>query len=216
VEVVKLTAEPALKPAQDDRRMSTRGSPADTASPSPASTAAAQPSFPHYEYHSPVKPPPGNRTEAERPFAQGAQAQAAHHLSEAIQSYRLATQLDPAYYEAYYNLGLALLESGDLPHALRAYETALALRPASLDARYNFALALEKAGYLGDAASELEKLLAAYPHETRAHLALANLYAQQLHQSGRARAHYAKVLEEDPHHPQADLIRYWMTDNPKN
>jgi len=85
-----------------------------------------------------------------------------------------------------------------------------------LDARYNFALALEKAGYLGDAASELEKLLAAYPHETRAHLALANLYAQQLHQSGRARAHYAKVLEEDPHHPQADLIRYWMTDNPKN
>jgi len=74
-------------------------------------------------------------------------------------AYRKATQLDPTYYDAYYNLGLAAAEAGNLQSALLAYEHALALRPDSLDARYNFALVLKQANYFRDSANELEKLV---------------------------------------------------------
>jgi Tfp pilus assembly protein PilF len=97
---------------------------------------------------------------------------------------------------------------------LTAYENALAVRPESVDARYNFALMLKQANYLTDASNELEKVLAKRPNESRAHLALANLCAQQLHQPARARHHYLKVLENDPHNLQADAIRFWLANNP--
>ena len=199
---------------------------ADSPHPEPAqapvndAAAVTEPSTPpnpapaRYAYRSPLKPVPGNRPEAERWFAQGRQAQRAGHLPEALQAYQMATQLDAAYFEAHVDLGLAAAEAGNLPAALAAYETALALRPDSLDARYNFALALKQANYPLDAANEFEKVLASYPNETRAHLALANLYAQQLRQPARARQHYVKVLEGDPGHPQASLIHYWLVANP--
>jgi Flp pilus assembly protein TadD len=62
--------------------------------------------------------------------------------------------------------------------------------------------------------NELERLLSIYPNEPRAHLALGNLYAQQLHQPAKAREHYVKVLDLDPHNPQAASVRYWLIANP--
>lgn len=171
-----------------------------------------RPVSPRYIYKSPAKPPTGNRSEAEKIFAQGVQAQKSQHLTEAQQAYRRALQADPSFYDAWYNLGLAATESGDLPAALTAYENALALRVDSLDARYNFALTLKQANYPIDAARELEKILVRYPNDSRAHLALGNLYAQQLDQPEKARAQYVKVLEMDPRNPQAGAIRYWLTD----
>jgi len=178
----------------------------------PPSTDAA---IPRYAYLSPAKPVSGNHSEAERSFTQALQAQQMQHFSEALQGYRVATRLDPAYFEAYYNLGLAAAAAGELSSALAAYENALAIRPESLDARYNFALVLKQANYPLDSAHELEKLLISYPNETRAHLALGNLYSQQLHQQANARQHYLKVIETDPKHPQASAIRNWLSTNPQ-
>jgi tetratricopeptide (TPR) repeat protein len=167
-----------------------------------------------YAYKSPPKPAPGNRADAERSFAQGVQAQQAHRLPEAMQCYRLATQQDPTLFAAYYNLGLAATEAGNLRAALGAYEYALAAQPESLDARYYFALALKQANYPADAVHELERVLSGNPNETRAHLALGNLYAQQFHEPGKARPHYLKVLELEPRNPQANAIRFWLVANP--
>jgi tetratricopeptide (TPR) repeat protein len=147
-------------------------------------------------------------------FAPALQAHQANRLPEAIQGYRQALALDPAYYEASYNLGLALSASGNPSAALAAYETALAIQPSSIDARYNFALTLRQAGFLVDAVDEFEKVLAASPNDTRSHLALGNLYAQQLRQPAKARVHYRKLLEIDPRHPQANAIRNWLALNP--
>ena len=155
-----------------------------------------------------------NQSDAERSFAQGVQAYQAHRLSDAIQAYRLATQEDPGFFKAYYNLGLVATETGSLPLALTSYEKALAIQPASLDARYNYALVLKQANHPAEAMHELEKVLASSPGETRAHLALGNLYAQQFGQSAKARPHYLKVLELEPQHPQATAIRYWLAANP--
>jgi tetratricopeptide (TPR) repeat protein len=167
-----------------------------------------------YVYQHPAKPVPGNRAEAQRAFEQGATAWQAHRLADAVQAYQKATQLDPAFYEAYFNLGLAASAAGNLPTSLAAYENALAVRPESADARYNFALTLQQANHFVDAASELDKMLAAFPNETRAHLALGNLCAQQLRRPAMARDHYRKVLELDPRTSQADAIRQWLSANP--
>jgi tetratricopeptide (TPR) repeat protein len=179
--------------------------------------AAASPpaTFARYHYQSPAKPSPGSdHLDAERAFAQGVQAQQASRLQEAMTDYRKATQLDPAYFDAYYNYGLAATDAHNYQAALIAYEVALAIRPESLEARYNFALVLQRSGYPIDAANELEKLLTIYPNYGRGHLALGNLFAQELKQPAKAREHYQKALETDPHNPQADAVREWLAANP--
>ena len=84
-----------------------------------------------------------------------------------------------------------------------------------MDARYNFGLLLKQAGYVSDALDEWEKLVASHPNNAKGQLALANLYAQQLHDNAQAREHYLKVLEVDPHNGQADEIRHWITEHPQ-
>ena len=49
----------------------------------------------------------------------------------------------------------------------------------------------------------------------RAHLALANLCAQSLHDTAQARQHYLKVLDLQPNNPQAADIRFWLSANSK-
>lgn len=185
-----------------------------TSPTSPVVTPTASKPIPRYSYHPTLKPVAGNRADAERAFAQGVKAQQAGKLDEAIQAYRTATQADPAFFEAHYNLGLAAGRAGRLSQSLAAYQQALAVRQDSVDARFNFALGLKQGGYLLDSASELERILAGHPEDTRARIALANLYAQQLGQTARAREHYRKVLDQEPRHPQADDIRHWLVQNP--
>ena len=98
---------------------------------------------------------------------------------------------------------------------MTAYEYALTINPNDASARYNFALVLKQANCPADAANELERLLATHPNEARAHLALANIYAQQLRQPSLARQHYLKVLELDPRSPEANTIGYWLEAHPQ-
>ena len=181
-------------------------------------TPVAQPEpqkFPRYTYRSPEKPLPGDRDLAQRAFSQGVQDQRARRFPEAIQDYRRAAQLDPSYYDAHYNLGLAASQNGSLALALAAYETALAIEPDSLDARYNFGLVLKQSGYVLDAVAEFDRILAKYPNDARTHLALGNVYAQQLADPAKAREQYLVVLTVAPQSPQASAIRYWLNDHPK-
>ena len=167
-----------------------------------------------YAYESPPQPAPGNRSDAELSFTRAALAEQAHRLPEAIQAYRLAVRQDPSLFQAQYNLGRVAAEAGDLPLALSSYENALAIKPTSLDARYNFALVLKQSNYLIDAANELEKVVTIDTNQTRAHLALGKIYSEQLRQPAKARQHYLKVLEVEPHYPQAGAIRAWLAANP--
>ena len=174
--------------------------------------------YPRYTYHSPRKPANGDRSAAEKAFVEGSRAQQAKQLPEAGTAYRRATQLDPGYFEAYYNLGVVSVQSGNFSQALAAYETALAIQPDSHDARFNFALALRQANFPVDAANELEKVLTKSPNDPNAiwaHYALGSLYAEQLRQTARAREHYQKVLELNSSFSQAGAIRNWLGANPQ-
>ncbi len=174
----------------------------------------APPAFPRYLYRSPSQPRPGNRPVAGRAFAQAQQFERDKQYLEALDSYLEAARQDPSWFEAQYNCGVMAYRLGDFDQSLPAYEMALAIRPDSADVRYNFALALKAAGYVTDAVNELLRILASNPDNVRAHLALGNLYAQQLNDWPQARAQYLKVLQLDPSNPQAADIQFWLSSNP--
>jgi tetratricopeptide (TPR) repeat protein len=197
----------------EEKKAPPRASPAPSASQAvetpPLLTKSIPPQFARYAYNK-TSPPKGNRTEAEKHFVQGARAHQEQRLAAAIDAYRQAVAADPGYFDAQYNLGLAAFQMRDLPLALAANEAASRLRPESADARYHFAMSLRDANYPVDAAQELRELLAETPGEARAHLALANLYAQLLDEPALAQRHYRSVLELAPNHPDAAAIRQWL------
>ena len=172
------------------------------------------PAFPRYSYLSPRKPKPGDRRTATGAFTQARKFEQEARWLDAMKAYQQAAETDPDWFEAQYNYGVLSYRLRNFQPALAAYEMALAIQPDSVDARYNFALALKAAGYVPDAVHELERTVKASPNEVRAHLALGNLYAQQLHDVARARQHYLKVLALDPANPQATDIQFWLSSNP--
>jgi tetratricopeptide (TPR) repeat protein len=182
--------------------------------PAPAKAAPPPPVFPRYDYLSPRKPAAGDRQAAAVAFAAAQQAEQRQSAAQAEEGYRKAAQLDPSWFEAQYNYGVLAARQRDFSHSLASYEMALALRPDSTDTRFNFALELKAAGYATDAENELNKIIAANPKGVLAHLALANLYAQQMRDPARAREHYLKVLDLDPRNPEAANIRFWLSANP--
>jgi len=175
----------------------------------------APPVFPRYLYLSPHKPKAGDRKAAAHAFDDAQKFEKKPDLTQAMNSYRKAAELDPAWFEAQYNYAVLAYQLRDFTHSLPACEMALAIQPDSVDARYNFALALKSAGYATDAVNELKKIVAANPDEARAQLALGNLYAQQLRDPAQARQHYLKWLALDPRNPQTTNIRFWLSANPQ-
>jgi tetratricopeptide (TPR) repeat protein len=205
-------AKPALVPSANNP--AAPGTPLHTQTKPVHLVQPAPPAFPRYLYRSPPESRPGNRPAAGRAFAQAQQFERDKRYLEALDSYLEAARLDPGWFEAQYNCGVMAYRLGDFDQSLPAYEMALAIRPDSADVRYNFALALKAAGYVTDAVNELRKILASNPDDVRAHLALGNLYAQQLHDLPQARAQYLRVLQLDPRNSQAADIQFWLSSNP--
>jgi tetratricopeptide (TPR) repeat protein len=170
-------------------------------------------SGPRYTYTSPGKPAPGDRQSAQGGFTKARMAEQDENWVDAEQWYQMAADADPSWFEAQYNTGVIAHRLHNYSVALPRYELALAIQPESVDARYNFALALKASGYALDAAEQLKRILAASPDEVRAHLALANLCAQSLHDVAEARQHYLRVLDLQPDNPQAADIRFWLSAN---
>jgi len=204
-----------LPPAKSAVPAQTASAPAPVVEPKPIRIVQpAPPMFPRYLYLSPRKPRAGDRRAASGAFTRAREFEQNSSWPDALQSYRQATELDPAWFEAQYNYGVIAFHLRNYNQSLAAYEMALAIQPDSVDARYNFALALKAAGYVTDAVNELNKILAANPDEVRTHLALGNIYAQQLHDPALARQHYSKVLALDPRNPRAPDIQFWLSSNP--
>lgn len=175
----------------------------------------APPSFARYLYLHPASPASGDRRAASAAFEQARENEREGKWTDALDAYRKAAQLDPAWFEAQYNCGVMAYRLRDFSFSLSSYEMALAIEPDSADARYNFALALKAAGYVPDAVNELRTILQSNPNDVRAHLELGNLYAQQMRDVPRARAEYLKVIQLDPGNPQASNIQFWLLANPQ-
>jgi tetratricopeptide (TPR) repeat protein len=175
----------------------------------------APPVFPRYIYLSPGRPAPGDHRAASEMFARAHEYEAERRYPDALNYYRQAASLDPAWFEAQYNCGVMAYRLHDYQLSLASYETALAIEPESADARYNFALALKADGYVTDAVNELRRILMSNSNDAPVHLELGNLYAQKLRDVPRARAEYLRVLQLDPGNPQASNIEFWLSANPQ-
>lgn len=206
--------KPTPAPAPSASNLTAFGAPMHSQTKPVRLIQPAPPSFPRYLYLSPSSPRPGNRSAASRAFARAQQFEQNKQYLDALDSYREAARLDPSWFEAQYNCGVMAYRLGDLNESLPADEMALAIQPDSEGARYNFALALKEAGYMTDAVNELKKILVSKPDDIRAHLALGNLYAQQLYDVPQARAQYLRVLQLDPRNAQAADIQFWLSSNP--
>lgn len=111
--------------------------------------------------------------------------------AEALAEFQSAN--DPA------GLGIAQLQTGDLPNAVHSLQEAVNARPNDADLLY----------YLARATGLLSKqlydtLIATYPDSPRAHQALAEDYAA-LHQPQQAADHYHAALRGRPNLPGAYL-----------
>lgn len=183
--------------------------------PAPVYVPPPKPVYPRYAYPVRTAPAAGNRAEAEKVFVSAFEEHRAGREVTAAAGYKQALLLDPAYFEAHYNLALALAGTPATAEALKHAETAVVLNPKASAARLELALLLDRSGHPTDAAVELEKIIAAEPANVNAHLTVANLFAQRLGEQAKARTHYLKVLELDPRNSQANAIRFWLATPPQ-
>jgi len=98
----------------------------------------------------------------------------AGRIPEAIEQYRTAIGIEPAYPGALNNLGNALDRSGRTQEAIGCYEAALRLEPGFAAAHYNLAKALERTGRTQEAVGQFQAALAIKPDNARAHFELGN------------------------------------------
>ena len=122
-------------------------------------------------------------------------------LGDALLAQGYAAEAVPQFEKAHdkAGLGIAQLNSGDLPNAVQNLQSALASKPNDPDLMYYLARAT------GLLSKELyDTLLAAYPNSARANLAAAENYAA-LRQGQEAEAHYQAALKQQPDLPGAHL-----------
>ena len=190
-------------------RRSDSVNPASESSPAPIPRAG-----PRYRSSIVVPLTAGDLEKSRQELNAGLEFRENGRLEDALKAYRRAVAMDPRHHEAHFALALGLAESNDLPGSLAAYDAAVSLKPDAIPARYNFALALRKSRFPQDAAENAAAILRNFPNEVRAHLLLGSLWAGELGVFAKAREHYRIVLEIEPRHAQAGVIRTWLATHP--
>jgi tetratricopeptide (TPR) repeat protein len=115
------------------------------------------------------------------------QAFAAHnrgHEAEALRLFKAATQEDPGYTNAFFNLGTLQYQTGDYAGAKESFSKVLTLSPTDIQARYNLALAQERLKELNGAIQTLSAIPAGDSQYERAQQKIASL--ELLIQNGKA------------------------------
>jgi tetratricopeptide (TPR) repeat protein len=99
-------------------------------------------------------------------------------ISEAIEQYEQALQIDADYVDAHYNLGTVLGKTGRMSEAMEQYEEVLRLDPDYAEAHNNLGVALAKTGRIPEAMEQFEEALRLNPDYADARNNLA--YTQNL------------------------------------
>jgi len=188
---------------------SVRETPHEKPAPAPAPIRVYEP----YTYQNPQAAAPGNREEAYLLFQRAFRAHQEKDFPTAIEYYSKAIQKDPAWFEAYFNLGLACYGAGEYSSSLLAFENALALKPDSWETRYNFALALNKADHPNEAIVELKKVTRLKDSYANAWLEMGVIYQNRFADIENAYNAYQKFITLAPDHPSAYTTKIWLTQN---
>ena len=125
---------------------------------------------------------------------------------EALKLFEEALKLNPDYFEARYNKGLALDRLQRLPEAIEEYKEAVHVAPGSTEARMVLAKALQREGDFGGAIEQYRILQSYAPDKPEIHSALAALLIQ-MGRFPEAAEEFAEVIERYPEaaSPHSDL-----------
>jgi superkiller protein 3 len=122
-----------------------------------------------------------------------------------IAAFLEATRLQPDYAEAYNNLGLVYVQSGDDEKAVAAFRKAIELRPDYADAHQNLGAVLTTSDP-AEAVRELETAVSLAPQLLKAQYNLALAYeASPGHGAAKASEQLNKVLAMDARYPRAEF-----------
>jgi tetratricopeptide (TPR) repeat protein len=124
----------------------------------------------------------------------------------AIEAYEKAIELDPAYADAYCNLGAVRYNQGRRAESRRAFEACIALEREHVEANFNLANVLEEEGDDELALVHYRRALAADPLYPDLHINLALLY-EKLSSEREARDHWRRYLQLDPKGSWAEVAR---------
>jgi tetratricopeptide (TPR) repeat protein len=135
-------------------------------------------------------------------------------LTDAIDAYRRALELDPTLADAHCNVGTAYYNRGDREAARASYEAALAQIPAHREANFNLGNLLEEAGRREAAIHHYKRAVTADPCFADAHLNLALLY-EKVGAAKRGREHWRRYVQLAPDGTWAEVARQRLRHPPE-
>jgi tetratricopeptide (TPR) repeat protein len=97
-------------------------------------------------------------------------------ITEAIEAYKNAVRIKPAYVEAYYNLGNACSALGRYTEAIEVYKQAIRIQPDLIDAHNNLGIAYCALGRWPEAIEAYNQAIRIQPDDPGAHYNLGNAY----------------------------------------
>ena len=100
-------------------------------------------------------------------------------IEESISNFKKAIQLDPDFYEAYYNLARVEESADKTQDAIKTYEKLLQIAPEDYESTYQFGEYLYKKGYLSKASSYLSKIPNDSEYKAQADTLLAKITKRQ-------------------------------------
>lgn len=113
--------------------------------------------------------------EAIQNYNQGIEAYNQGRTNDALNKFIRATQVDPAYGDAYYNLGSMYYQLKRFPDAADMFQKSVNLSPNDHHAKYNLALSLEKLNRNEEAVNILSQIPASDPQYPQAKVKLNEL-----------------------------------------
>lgn len=109
---------------------------------------------------------------------------------------------NPASHRSHNNLGIAILQKGQVDEAIVHYQKALQIKPDFAEAHNNLGKALRQAGQVDEATIHYKRALEINPDFAEAHYNLGNALLQK-RQVNEATIHYKRALEIKPDYAEA-------------
>jgi tetratricopeptide (TPR) repeat protein len=127
----------------------------------------------------------------------GVELQSQGKVSEAVNHYRQAIQIDPEYAEAHNNLGNMLADEGKYNEAMKHFNEALRIRPKYAEAHNNLGVLLKSQGKFNEATGHFNEALKLRPDFAEAYNNLGIVFKQQ-NKFDQAISNYRKALQLRP------------------
>jgi len=121
---------------------------------------------------------------------------------EATKEYRKALEIDPNSADAYYNLGIVLLELGRYPEAKKEFKKMIEIDPNNILKHDRLGTLYEQLLYDGDAEEEFRKILKIDPNNSNAHYHLG-VVLSSLPYHEEPEKEFRRAIEIDPNNVKA-------------